>query len=180
MDLDTWRNLKQNSFVCDMSVLCVCLVCTLAVHVQCVCVRACVRVWWAVCGCVHVHTQLHAHVWCVCTLCSWHVFWTCVILPPSIMEAGKLFELGRQPHEFFNSKYLFTREQQWRPRNLHQSQERVCIRRIVPDCDNCWCVCIVSLMCMYCVTFNWQLLKCVHCLARLTETWLYWLKLVLY
>ena len=29
------------------------------------------------------------HVWCICTLCSWRVLWTCVILSPSIMEAGK-------------------------------------------------------------------------------------------
>ena len=45
----------------------VCLVCTLAVHVQCVCVCVCV-ICGKLCGCVHVHTQLHVHVWCVHTV----------------------------------------------------------------------------------------------------------------
>ena len=101
--------------------LCVCLVFTLAVHVQCVCV--CGVAWcgvaWRVCGmcvacvvsCVWTCACTHTTA-CTCLVCLHAVqltcvFWTYVILSPSIMEAGKKFELGRQPHEFFNSKYLF-------------------------------------------------------------------------
>ena len=93
MDLDTRRILKKNSFVYDMNdslcLLCVYLVCTLAVHVQCVCVCVCVS---CVVSCVWMCACAHATV---CTFgVSAHcavgrVFWTCVILSPSIMEAGK-------------------------------------------------------------------------------------------
>ena len=54
-----FKNLKQNSFVYGMNVspclLCVCFVCTVAVHVQ----RVGGHVWSAVSGCVHVNTVVH-------------------------------------------------------------------------------------------------------------------------
>ena len=55
-----------------------------------------------------MHTQLNVHVWCACgcTVQLTCVFWTCAILLPSTTEVSKSFKLGRQPHEFFNSKYL--------------------------------------------------------------------------
>ena len=84
-------NLNKNSFVYDMNdspcLLCVCLVCTLAVHIQCVCVcvRACVRARARVCVmcgelcvdvCMCTHNCLHmfgvsAH--CAVGMCSGHV-----------------------------------------------------------------------------------------------------------
>ena len=74
------RNLKQNSFVYDMNdspcLLCVCLVCTLAVHVQCVCVRACVCVELCVDVCMCTHNCMHmfsVSARCAVDVCSGHV-----------------------------------------------------------------------------------------------------------
>ena len=90
----------------DFSAL-VCVVCV------CVCVHACVHVCVCVC-----HVCLVTVV-CVCVcVCGWvcagievtEVYDTMSCLPivsdRAVTEGSKYFELGWQPHNFFNSKYL--------------------------------------------------------------------------
>ena len=68
---------------------------------MCVCVCACVChlcLVTVVCVCV-----------CVCAVTEMYDTMLClsIVSDRAATEGSKYFELGRQPHEFFNMKYLF-------------------------------------------------------------------------
>ena len=65
-----------------------------------------------VCVCVCVCHVCLVTVVCVCLLRSLHEVYdtlSCLLIVSdrAATEESKYFELGRQPHKFFNSKYLF-------------------------------------------------------------------------